>query len=139
MKQWLANAPMRRKLTALMAATAAVALVLAGLALGGYEVMTFRRTLAQKLTTVAEIVGRNCTAALAFGDRSAARDVLNALQAEPAVRSGAVYDRAGRAACTACGGVPAQGRRHLQPGQVRGLARRGVQRSGGAAGRVSPR
>ncbi|HTK28643.1 MAG TPA: diguanylate cyclase [Vicinamibacterales bacterium] len=95
MKQWLANAPMRRKLTALMAATAAVALVLAGLALGGYEVMTFRRTLAQKLTTVAEIVGRNCTAALAFGDRSAARDVLNALQAEPAVRSGAVYDRDG--------------------------------------------
>jgi hypothetical protein len=57
--RWLANTPIRRKITVLMVLTAAQAHVGAGAALGGYEIITFRRTLAQKLTTVADIVGRN--------------------------------------------------------------------------------
>jgi len=96
MTRWLADTPIRRKITVLMVVTAALALLGAGAALGGYEVITFRRALAQKLTTVADIIGRNCTAALAFGDKTAARDVLGALEAEPSVESGSVYDRRGQ-------------------------------------------
>jgi diguanylate cyclase (GGDEF)-like protein len=100
MTRWLADTPIRRKITVLMVVTAALALVGAGAALGGYEVLTFRRTLAQKLTTVADIIGRNCTAALAFGDQTVARDVLGALEAEPSVESGTVYDRGGQVFAT---------------------------------------
>jgi len=100
MTRWLADTPIRRKITVLMVVTAALALVGAGAALGGYEVLTFRRTLAQKLTTVADIIGRNCTAALAFGDKTVARDVLGALEAEPSVESGTVYDRGGQVFAT---------------------------------------
>jgi diguanylate cyclase (GGDEF)-like protein len=100
MTGWLADTPIRRKITVLMVVTAALALVGAGAALGGYEVITFRRALAQKLTTVADIIGRNCTAALAFGDKTVARDVLGALEAEPSVESGSVYDRGGQVFAT---------------------------------------
>ena len=63
MRRWFEDAPIRWKLTALMAGTTALALSLAALSLGTFEVMTFKRGLEQKLTVVAEIVGRNCTAA----------------------------------------------------------------------------
>ena len=55
MNRWVADASIRRKLTALMAGTTALALSLAALGLGTYEVLTFRRTLEQKLVTVADI------------------------------------------------------------------------------------
>jgi diguanylate cyclase (GGDEF)-like protein len=91
-----ADASIRRKLTIAMALATLLALLLSGVALGAYEIVTFRRSLVQKLTTIADIVGRNCTAALAFGERSTARDVLAALQAEQDVDVGAVYDSHGR-------------------------------------------
>jgi len=96
MKDWFADASIRWKLTALMAATTAIALSLAALSLGTYEVVTFRRALEQKLTVVAEIVGRNCTAALAFGDKSVAKDVLAALDAESSIEAGVVFDKNGQ-------------------------------------------
>ena len=96
MRTWLVDAPIRRKLTLVTTMTTAVALVIAAGALGTYEVAAFHRALARKLTTIADIVGRNCTAALAFGDRSVARDVLAGLEAEPGIEAGSVYDREGR-------------------------------------------
>ena len=51
-------------------------LLLAAAAIGEYEIITFRAGLAQKLVTLADVVGRNCTAALAFDDRETAKDVL---------------------------------------------------------------
>ena len=100
MKRWFDDAPIRWKLTALMAATTAIALLLTAVALGSYEVLTFRRALEQKLTVVAEIVGRNCTAALAFGDKAGAEDVLAALGAEPSIEAGVVFDKNGRVFAT---------------------------------------
>lgn len=95
MNRWFADASIRRKLTALMAGTTTLALLLAAVAFGTYEATTFRRTLEQKLTTVADIVGRNTTAALTFGDKAVASDVLVALSAEPSIEAGAVFDRDG--------------------------------------------
>jgi diguanylate cyclase (GGDEF)-like protein len=95
MTRWFEDAPIRWKLTVLMAGTAAFALMLASLAFGTAGIVSFRRSLDQKLDVVADVVGRNCTAALAFQDRSAARDVLAALAAEPSIQAGAVFDRDG--------------------------------------------
>jgi diguanylate cyclase (GGDEF)-like protein len=93
---WFADASIRRKLTIVTTLTTTVAVLLAAAALGTYEIVTFRRALSQKLTALADVVGRNCTAALAFHDRSVANDVLAALTAEPGVEEGAVYDRDGQ-------------------------------------------
>lgn len=100
MRRWFEDASIRWKLTALMAGTTALALSLAAISLGTYEVVTFRRALEQKLIVVAEIVGRNCTAALAFGDKAVARDVLAALDAEPSIESGTVFDKDGTSFAT---------------------------------------
>src|SRR5262245_19547298 len=95
-RTWFADASIRRKLTIVTTLTTTVALLLAAAALGTYEIVTFRRALSQKLTAVADVVGRNCTAALAFRDRSVANDVLAALTAESGVEEGAGYDREGQ-------------------------------------------
>jgi diguanylate cyclase (GGDEF)-like protein len=96
MTGWFGDMSIRWKLTALMAGTTALALTLTALSLGTYEALTFRHALEQKLMVVAEIVGRNCTAALAFDDASAANDVLVALDAEPSIEAGAVFDKHGK-------------------------------------------
>jgi diguanylate cyclase (GGDEF)-like protein len=96
MKRWFVHAPIGRKLTAVMALTTTVALLLAAMAVGVYETVAFRRTLVERMTVTADIAGRNSTAALAFGDRTVARDVLAALQTDPAITAAAVYDRDGK-------------------------------------------
>ena len=62
-----ADASIRLKLIFAMALVTVLALLLSAVALGAYEVVTFRRALEQKLTVIADIVGRNCQVALAFG------------------------------------------------------------------------
>ena len=71
MSRWFADLSIRSKLVVLLATSTTLALLLAAVALGTFEVITFRRAVAQKIITVADIVGQNCTAALAFGDRGA--------------------------------------------------------------------
>jgi len=96
MRRWLPKPSIRRKLTGLIAGTTAITLLLASLtfAIGG--VVSFRRSLDQKLTIVAEILGRNSTAALAFGDKAVASDVLAAVEAERSIESAALFDKNGR-------------------------------------------
>ena len=96
LRNWFARAPIRRKLAFVIATTMTAALLLAASALGGYELTTSRRELVEKTTVTADIVGRNTTAALTFGDRSVAADLLGALEAEPTIEAGAVYDQRGR-------------------------------------------
>ena len=70
------------------------------MSLGTFEMVTFRRGLEQKLTVVADIVGRNSTAALSFRESSTAIDVLAALEAEPSIEAGAVFDTDGKVFAT---------------------------------------
>jgi diguanylate cyclase (GGDEF)-like protein len=91
-----ADASIRLKLIFAMALVSVLTLLLSALALGAYEVVAFRRALEQKLTVITEIVGRNCQAALAFGTRKEAGELLAALEAEPAVQVAALYDRKGQ-------------------------------------------
>jgi sensor histidine kinase regulating citrate/malate metabolism len=82
-----ADASIRLKLIFAMALVTVLALLVSAVALGAYEVVTFRRALEQKLTIIADIVGRNCQVALAFDRSKDAGELLAALEAKPAVGS----------------------------------------------------
>jgi len=71
----------RRKLTLIIMLTSSVALLLACAAFVSYDLYTFRRAKVHDLTTLAEIIGSNSTAALTFGDSNSAKEILGALSA----------------------------------------------------------
>jgi signal transduction histidine kinase len=87
--------PIKRKLTLIIAATAGMALVLASTAFVAYEIFMFRQTMVRNLSTLAEIIGANSTAALIFNDPRAAEETLAALKAEGQIISAYIYGREG--------------------------------------------
>ena len=91
----LRDLPIKRKLMLVILLTSSFALLLMGSALITYELITFRRTLAADMGVLADIVGSNSTAALAFQDRKNAQEILGALSAEAQITSAAIYDQAG--------------------------------------------
>src|SRR2546428_11994577 len=76
--------------------TSGFAILLMGRALITYELVPFRRALALNIGVLAQIIGSNSTAALAFDDPKNASEILAALSAEGQVTAGAIYDRNGR-------------------------------------------
>jgi diguanylate cyclase (GGDEF)-like protein len=54
--------------------------------------MSSRAMLQDRLSTLADVVGRNSTASLDFNDQAAAVEILQALRREPSVFSGCLYD-----------------------------------------------
>ncbi|HJT00769.1 MAG TPA: response regulator [Terriglobales bacterium] len=96
------------KLTFLILATSSTALLLACLAVGAYDLVDLKRSMASDLGVIAAIVGENSTAALAFNDANAARDVLAALRSEPHIQSACIFSRDGHqfARYTHLAGIP---------------------------------
>jgi signal transduction histidine kinase/ActR/RegA family two-component response regulator len=92
----LRNVPIKRKLMLVILLTSGFAILLMGSALITYEIGTFRRTLTNNIEVLAQIIGSNSTAALAFDDRENANEILRALAAENQITVGAIYDRTGR-------------------------------------------
>ena len=92
----LRNLPVKRKLMVVILLTSSVALLLMGSALIIYERIAFRHALAVNMNVLAQIIGSNSTAALAFDDPKNAREILGALLAENQVKAAAIYDRNGR-------------------------------------------
>lgn len=83
------------KQTLIVLMTSGAALLLACVAFASYEVTTFRTTMKQNLSTLAEIIGDNSSAALDFGDPKAAKETLSALRAEPNIIGGCIYNSKG--------------------------------------------
>src|SRR6185503_7708993 len=81
----------RRKVTALVVATTAAALLVTALLLVSYNVRDYRRTKVTEMKTQAEILGRASAPALAFGDRKEAARDLAMLEARPDVERAALY------------------------------------------------
>ncbi len=92
----LRDLPIKRKLMLVILLTSSFALFLMGTALIIYERVTFRRALAVNIGVLAQIVGSNSTAALAFDDPKNAREILAALAAEHQITAAAIYDQKGR-------------------------------------------
>ena len=104
------------RFTPLIAAAAAVALVLAGVVLGLYIDRAYQ---AQKVTEVreqAEILASTATAALAFNDRQAAGEYLDAIRANPEVEWAAIYDAKGHLFANFSRGPGTPPARALPPG-----------------------
>jgi PAS domain S-box-containing protein len=85
----------RGKLTGIImiTSTTAVLLACAGFTVTGLR--GFRQRLIADIGTIARVIASNSTAALAFNDHMAAREVLGALQAKPAVIAAAIYNHRG--------------------------------------------
>ena len=92
----LRNIPIKRKLMLVILLTSGFAILLMGTALIFYEVGTFRRALTGNIEVLAQIIGSNSTAALAFDDHENANEILRALAAENQITAAAIYDRNGR-------------------------------------------
>ena len=85
----------RRKLTLTIAITSALALALAAAALVVYDIATYRQALTRDVEALADLVGGNSTAALAFGDGTAAGETLRSLAVRPDVEAAALYTASG--------------------------------------------
>src|ERR1700720_3287981 len=86
----------RRKLTRIMMMTSATAVLLACLGFVVSDLVSLRKTLAADLSTLAQVVGSNSSAALTFGDRQGAGEVLNALRAKPSIVAAGIYTEGGQ-------------------------------------------
>src|SRR5258708_5311631 len=82
---WFLRLSLARKLTAIGAATAAVALIMAGAMVLTYELLTQYQDHTTSLSIAADMIGNNSTAALAFDDAKAAQQTLSALRSDPEV------------------------------------------------------
>src|ERR1700730_12196546 len=92
----LRDLPIKRKLMVVILLTNSFALLLMGSALVVYERITFRHALAVNMNVLAQIIGSNTTAALAFDEAKNAREILGGLVAENQTKCAAIYDRNGR-------------------------------------------
>lgn len=82
----------RRKLIAVIALGSVMVLLLANAALFVWDSLAYRRDLQERLESVAEIAGRNSTAAIEFNDPATATELLASLETQPDVRWAAIYD-----------------------------------------------
>ena len=92
---WLQDLPIRRKLTLVILLTCTIVLLVACAALAAYEIFDFRRAMARDTIVLADILGKNTRAALAFQDETAAGEILQALQSEPHVMAARLYSKTG--------------------------------------------
>jgi PAS domain S-box-containing protein len=100
MINWLRLSTIKRKLTLIIMLTCSVALVLACAAILLFEHAGTRQLLKHNTEVMANVIGANSSAALSFKDKSAAKETLAALRAEPYVLSACLYNREGEVFAT---------------------------------------
>lgn len=88
--------PIQRKLMAIILLTSGAVVLFTCAAFFTYELLTFRRSAVNQLSTLGQIIAANSTAALAFDNQEDAQEILSALRVEKHVVAAALYDRQGR-------------------------------------------
>jgi signal transduction histidine kinase/DNA-binding response OmpR family regulator len=86
----------RRKLALLTLASSVFAVILACVGFAIYERQRFHTDIANELATLADTLGANTAASLAFNDAKTAREMLAALRAEHHVLGACLYDLHGQ-------------------------------------------
>jgi signal transduction histidine kinase/ActR/RegA family two-component response regulator/uncharacterized membrane protein affecting hemolysin expression len=86
----------KRKLTAIIMIASTVALLLVSAGFITYELVTFRQSMSNDLSTLAEIIGNQSTAALTYENQDNAKEILNALSVKKHIVSAALYDKSGQ-------------------------------------------
>jgi C4-dicarboxylate-specific signal transduction histidine kinase len=82
----------RRKLTVLVMTSSCAALLLACLAFVVNDAFSYRGAMLQDLSTRAQIIGNNSTAALSFGDPKPVEEIMDALSADVHLVAAGVFD-----------------------------------------------
>lgn len=86
----------QHKLTAITMSVSGLVLLLGSAALVMNDWATSREALLQEMSSLADLVGTNSTAALTFNDGKAAEETLSALSHHPHLLLAAIVDRAGQ-------------------------------------------
>jgi signal transduction histidine kinase len=84
-----------RKIRSIILLVSLMTLLVSYAAFVVYELSTFRQTLVNDLSVVADIVGRNSAAALVFGDEVTAEKTLETLNLAPYTTAACLYDVGG--------------------------------------------
>src|ERR1700674_4938822 len=93
---WFRDLSIRQKLQGIVLVTGCAALLVSSVTFSIYDRTTFLRARTNGLIVSAEMIGSNSTAALSFRDVNSAREILNALQAEPSVVHACIYGKDGK-------------------------------------------
>jgi signal transduction histidine kinase/CheY-like chemotaxis protein len=96
----LRNVSLGRKLTRLSLVTSGVAVGLVCTTLVALDYLMVRATMVRDLSAFADLIGANCTAAVAFDDDRTATQLLSALRTTPSVVEACVYTSGGRVLAT---------------------------------------
>ena len=91
----LRNTPIKQKLMTVILLTSGTVLLLTSITFFAYEFVTFRKDTVLDISTLGRIIAANSTAALAFADREAAKEILATLQVEGHIVAAGLYDREG--------------------------------------------
>jgi two-component system, NtrC family, sensor kinase len=94
--RFLYNLSIRRKQTLIIMLTSTITLLLAGGAFLAVEARNFRSELSEEISTMTQVAGDNCTAALDFNVPKEAEDTLAALRAETPIANACIYDEQGK-------------------------------------------
>jgi len=89
------DASIEQKLTLVMLTTSLLGLSVACFGFEIYERVSYRESITSELTSLADTLGANTTASLAFNDHQSAADILSALHAERHVVEACLYDKHG--------------------------------------------
>jgi signal transduction histidine kinase len=89
------NLSLRSKQTLVMMLTSCIVLFLACAAFVLFDVLTFRRELVEEVSVTADMIGKNCVAAIDFNDPRSAVETLSALQASPEIIGACIYTKDG--------------------------------------------
>jgi len=86
----------RFNLNFLIVSASALAVLLASLGFAIYERQSYHASAVRELTALADTLGANSAASLAFNDQRTAKEMLSALATEPGVLAACLYDNQGR-------------------------------------------
>jgi diguanylate cyclase (GGDEF)-like protein/PAS domain S-box-containing protein len=89
------NLSIRANLALLILSASALAVVFASFGFGIYERQNYLKSAVSELTALADTLGANTAASLAFDDKKTAREMLGALATEPHVMEASLYDSDG--------------------------------------------
>ena len=84
-----------QKLTVIIVTISTMTLLLACLVMAFFDVLTFRKSMALDLGTLADVTADNSTDAVTAYDQQAAREVLRALRAQPHIVAACTYSQDG--------------------------------------------
>src|ERR1017187_3965979 len=86
---------LRANLILLILSASALAVLLASFGFGVYERQNYRESSVRELTALADTLGANTAASLAFNDPQTAKEMLGALVTEPHILIACLYDNDG--------------------------------------------